>query len=32
MADLKKQCICIKFCFKLTKTASRTWDKIWVYT
>lgn len=24
MADLKKQCICIKFCFKLLKTASRT--------
>jgi len=24
MADLKEQCICIKFCFKLAKTASRT--------
>jgi len=32
MADLKKQRICIKFCFKLTKTASRSRDKIWVYT
>jgi len=32
MDDLKKQCIFIKFCFKLTKTASRTRDKIWVYT
>ena len=31
MADLKKQRICIEFCFKLTKTASRTRDKIWVY-
>jgi hypothetical protein len=24
MADSKKQCICFKFCLKLTKTASRT--------
>jgi hypothetical protein len=24
MADLKEQCICVKFCFKLGKTASET--------
>jgi hypothetical protein len=28
MADLKEQCICVKFCFKLGKTASETHEML----
>jgi hypothetical protein len=28
MADLKEQCICVKFCFKLGKAASQMHERI----
>ena len=28
MKDLEEQCVCVKFCFKLGKTATETWKML----